>query len=123
MKLLRQYGTGFDPRFPVMLKDFGLVVLAIYNAAAAGKKSVGPCINTAPFLPAAFLSQTYAQTVAAFGGTAPIAFAVRSAPLPSHAALEQMGLCEGTLPPRLSYFSHASLRAGCQRTRLHRVTP
>ena len=70
-------------------------VAAIYNAGAAGKKSIGPYINTASPLPPAFLSQTYTQTVAAFGGTAPIALSVASGALPGGLVMNSSGLISG----------------------------
>ena len=71
-------------------------VTAIYIAGAAGKTSTGPYINTPPLLPSAFMGATYTQTVAAFGGTAPIALAVTSGVLPAGLTMNPSGLISGT---------------------------
>ena len=79
-------------------------VAAVYDAGAAGKANVGPYINTVSLLPAAFLNQTYTQTIAAFGGMAPIALAVTSGALPAGLTMDASGLISGT-PAMTGIFS------------------
>ena len=71
-------------------------VASIYHAGAVGKVIVGPYINTAPLLPPAFLGGVYNQSVAAFGGTAPILFAMPSGALPPGLTMDSQGLISGT---------------------------